>query len=201
MLYPVRLAAAFCLMPFLLNPVHATTLDGQFATRGLGAVECQALPAVLDDPANNGTRDQFVAWITGYMSYASRASADTFDVMPIQDNYSVGALAELLCRDNPLLLVETVVFEIIKSFENGAVNGVSDVVNIGLDGSTVVLRAETMQRVQDRLVEAGLLPAADADGIFGPKTRVALETFQKSAEIQQTGLPDALTLFFIFKPS
>lgn len=198
--YPVRLAAAFSLLPFLLNPLHAATSDGQFATRGLGAVQCQALPSVLDDPAKTGTRDQFVAWITGYMSHASRASADTFDVLPIQDNYNVGALAELLCRDNPSLLVETIVFEIIKSFGSGAVTGVSDVVNIGEAGSTVVLRAETLQRVQDRLVEAGLLTAADADGAFGPKTRTALEAFQKSVEIQQTGLPDALTLFFIFKP-
>lgn len=182
-------------------PAQAETADGQFATRGIGAVQCKALPELLGPAENRTTRDQFVAWITGYLSHASRATPATFDVMPVQDNYGIEALAELLCRDNPELLVETVVFEIVRSLAAGAVTGPTDLVSLELDGARVDLRGETLRKVQDVLVAQGHLSADDADGAFGPRTAEALRAFQKAASIRETGLPDTLTLFIMFKPA
>lgn len=200
MLHSLRLSAVLIALLVMVSALNAATPDGQFATRGVGALPCQALPGFLGDAQNRNPRDQFVAWITGYLSHANRITPDTFDVVPVQDNFGIEALAELLCRDNPSLLVETVVHEIVRAFADGAVIGVTDLIVIRQDDKSVQVRAETLKAVQDRLVSAGHLASDAADGAYGPKTRAALQAFQRAASIRETGVPDPLTLFFLFKP-
>lgn len=201
MLHSLRLTVVLVALLACTTSLIAADSQGRFVTRGIGGLQCQSLSSILGDAENQVQRDQFVAWIAGYLSHANRTTPGAFDVMPIQDNYGIEALAELLCRDNPTLFVETVVYEVVHGFASGAMTGPSDLVVIRQDDKAVDLRADTLKRVQELLVAAGHLDKAAADGAYGPKTRAALQKFQKSASIRETGLPDPLTLFLLFRPS
>lgn len=192
--------AAIIIAPFSLSTsLNAATSEGQFAARGIGAVQCQSLPDLLGDPADRTSRDQFVAWIAGYISYANRSTSGIFDVMPVQDNYGTEALVELICSQNPTLLVENVLFDIISAFSAGAVTEFSDLVTIEQDGKRVNVRAETLKRLQEKLVSLEILSSDAVDGEYGPKTRDAIVAYQKSVSLAETGIPDPLTLFLLFK--
>lgn len=199
MLSSLRLAAVLVAPLSFVTSVYAATSDGQFAARGIGAVQCQALPELLGGPENRTARDQFVSWIAGYISHANRSTSGVFDVMPVQDNYGTEALLEAICSQNPTLLVETVLFDIVKAFSSGSITGASDLISIEQDGKRVQLRAETLSRLQEKLVSLGHLSSDAADGEYGPMTRAGLLEYQKSVAITETGLPDPFTLFLLFK--
>jgi hypothetical protein len=177
---------------------HSATTDGQFAARGAGALACADLVAMLDQPDRQVPTDQFAAWIAGYLSHANRATEGSFDVMAIQDNYGLAALAENICRTNPTVLVETVMATMLKQMSAGAATAPSDIVQVGEGEQRALLRAETLIGVQTRLVADGLLTPEAADGKFGPMTRDALKSFQKARGIGETGLPDVFTLYLMF---
>lgn len=194
------LAALFLAFAAPLAPAaRAATTDGQFATRGAGALTCGDLVGLLDAKDRPAERDQFTAWIAGYLSHANRATSGAFDVMAIQDNYVIAGMTARVCRDNPTALVETALHAMVSQMAPGRATSVSELVSVEADGRQVVLRAEVMALVQARLVAQGQLAADAADGKFGPKTRNALLSFQKTAGVTETGLPDGVTLFRLFK--
>ena len=58
--------------------------------------------------------------------------------------------------------------------------------------------AEVLQRVQSRLTALGLYQGAP-EAEFGDRTREALAAFQRSSNLQPTGLPDQATLWRLLR--
>ena len=55
------------------------------------------------------------------------------------------------------------------------------------------MRDDDVRELQEKLINAGLLDRADADGIFGPKTEAALKKYQKAQGLKETGIFDKKT--------
>ena len=59
---------------------------------------------------------------------------------------------------------------------------------------TIRIYRETLRRVQV-LIEKGGHYQGEIDGLFGPNTQRALESYQKQVGLTVSGLPDQATLF------
>lgn len=58
-------------------------------------------------------------------------------------------------------------------------------------------QGEEVQRLQERLISLGYAPGT-ADGVFGEKTRSALEDFQRTAGLEVTGIADQQTQSLLY---
>ncbi len=165
--------------------------QGEFALRGFGAHACaDARTRIEQEPE---AAQNALAWLLGYMSAVNRVQADTFDISPIVGGGPMLELLLGLCADNPDALVENVAFELLRTLSIARVPTSSPVVDVEYEGARVQLRQQTLQAMQAALIELDHLSGA-ADGVYGPQTRLAIQAFQESQEIPETGVPDPVTI-------
>ena len=55
-------------------------------------------------------------------------------------------------------------------------------------------RGEAVRALQNVLIERGLIPKGKADGVFGPKTEVAVRQFQSANKLTPDGMAGTVTL-------
>lgn len=191
-------AAVTSALALLAQDANAATQDGLFAARGIGAQPCSVLVQAVEGTDGAAVRDRLSIWISGYLSHTNRAGADTFDAMPIQDHTALASIVANICRSNPTALTETVFFSLVTQISNGKSDVMSDMLSVKAGEAETFVRSDVLKQVQLALVELKLLDSSNADGLPGPNTRTALESFQASAGLTVTGLPDPATLFILF---
>ena len=193
------MAAMLCAAPIVAAPgALAATETGQFAVRGLGSRPCGDLVVAVDGEAADEVMDAAALWIAGYVSHFNRSTPGIFEALPIVDNAVVARLALNVCGANPDVMFEAVVAQVIASFREGALSEESELVRIGPNGAVTTLRRVVFRKVQERLIDDGLMPVGSADGLYGPQSRQALIEFQKANRIAETGIPDPATLIMMF---
>lgn len=173
-------------------PALSADAKGEFAVKGLGADTCanflrssaEKLPSVRE----------FRGWLDGYLTAVNRYRGDTFDVAPWQSPALLLSLIHAHCQQRPEARLFEVVHRLQELLAEKRMVARSRIVELGEGERKVALYAEVLKRAQQALIDRGLLDGA-ADGVYGPKTRAALEAFQKQAGVPVTGLPDQPTLF------
>lgn len=180
------------------GPLLAATDDGTFAARGPGASNCAAVVEQLGGPNRDMTSVELSSWISGYLSHANRTTSGVYDVMPIQDIFGVSTIVARLCESNPDLLLEPVMARLVDMMEPAQQAQETELIAVSNDGRQVAIREAVMISAQRELISRGYLGDDGADGAFGPRTRNALSEFQADADLAETGLPDAITLFVLF---
>jgi hypothetical protein len=144
-------------------------------------------------------RQLLSAWIAGYVSHANRSGEGVFDTVPVQDNRALAAIVAQICAVNPDQLVDSVMATVVEGFADARADVADDAVELVAGERAIRLRPAVLLAVQERLIALGHLPAdAVADGVFGPQTLAAIQSYQADKGLTQTGLPDAPTLFAIF---
>ncbi|MCA1806383.1 MAG: peptidoglycan-binding protein [Actinobacteria bacterium] len=178
--------------------VLAATNEGSFASRGLGARNCSEIIDLIQGPNEQIIEGQLAAWVAGYISHANRATQGVFDVMAIQDTSAVTTLVARICAQNPESLMEPAMATLLSSMSSAAQTTGSQILTVTHEDLSTIISQESLRMLQERLISLELLNDGSADGAFGPQTRGALERFQESKGLVQTGLPDPLTLFVAF---
>lgn len=188
----VALALGLLVVSGSAPPAASAGAGGEFAVKGLGADTCanfvkasaEKLPSVRE----------FRGWVEGYLTAVNRYRTDTFDVAPWQSTALLLTLIHAHCQQSPDDRLFEVVHQLQELLAADRMVARSKVVEVGEGEQKVALYAEILKRAQQALIDRGLLEGA-ADGVYGPKTRAALEAFQKQAGLPVTGLPDQPTLF------
>lgn len=175
----------------LSGPLQAADDDGDYAIRGAGGFACERYVQAVEEQGDNVR--QFVRWMEGYATGLNRLQDDTFDVSPILDPAAMANLMVSICRQNPEIAFETAVAQGMNSLSPVRERAASAAETLENDGNTLMVRRETMRRVQQALAELGHYDSS-IDGLYGPGTRRAIVAFQESAELASTGLPDPDTL-------
>jgi hypothetical protein len=190
-------AIALSLACMLPAATHAANEDGVFSVRGLGVFGCGDLVAALRSEESTGAAERLVAWVSGYLSHANRTHAAAYDLMPIQSMDGIATIVARLCDANQENPVEAVVHSVMTSLEPLALDQ-PEVPEEARNGEAAVfIRPSVLAALQERLIARELLPAGSANGAFGPQTSQALTAFQEGLGIEQTGLPDAWTIFLL----
>lgn len=194
-----RVLTALAMSTFL--SVLATTSSAQDdqgqMVHGMGALGCDVLVDTLQGDQASEAATRLMAWLSGYVSHANRATTGTFDVVPYTTMEEFATVVARLCASNPQAQVEAATGAALRMLTPLAVDGPSDAVELESGDNRLIMRTSVLQAIQQRLIARDLLPDSSADGIFGAQTAEALAAFQEQAGLQVTGMPDAWTVFVL----
>ncbi|MEM6832195.1 MAG: peptidoglycan-binding domain-containing protein [Pseudomonadota bacterium] len=181
-------------------PAAAVDITGAHRTRGVGQFSCeQFVTAKSEDEA---LYRSFGGWIDGFLSAVNFYEETTFDIAPWQ---STDVLAEGLsayCSKNPALPFEEALKRLVEDLGEQRLYGASKLVLLEErleDGTDVRLPIYEviLERTQQTLKRLGYLDAPITKAFDDP-TRDALRAFQERIGRPETGLPDQVTLLFLF---
>ncbi len=192
-----KMMFVLCLsLPLLNSPSFAADSAGRFAVRNAGMGTCQQF---LDEKAAKTPNiNLYLGWIDGYISAANQLSKDTFDFIPWGNTPFLATLLENYCKKNPDTRFYIAVNKLVGAMAGKRLKTESPMVEAVNDGQKTYIYKVVLQEVQEYLKEDGFYLGA-ADGAYGPATRDALLAFQKANKIKETGLPDQITLYLLYK--
>lgn len=172
-------AFSMALLASVSTTAQAADSGGQFAVRGIGSYDCKTVLGQFnseDEATRNEARQIYTAWISGYLTATNRLSADTFDSFPAVYDSPVLALVLGHCSKNPELMFEQALAGLAAALQPMRVVSQSPLAEAADD--RLVLRQETVRKVQQKLIDMGLLEGK-ADGVFGKASEQALRAFQE----------------------
>ncbi len=199
----VLLAAAFCMA--LAPSAFADTAQGQFAIEGAGLAQCKAFTEAKT--AKSDAFSRFVGWIEGYITASNRFTGDTFDLAPWQTPEIFGVILGDYCTKNPEERLFTVVQKLIVSLTETRLKTSSEQVVLTAKSKTapnqrplsLSIYTEVIRHAQQELKNQGLYQG-NVTGVWSEDTQRAVSFYQVAVGLDDTGLPDPLTLWVLFSP-
>jgi hypothetical protein len=191
---PLRryLLPAACAVLLAVPAARAADSNGAYAPRGIGLDTCKDLVEILK--AKDQRALLAMSWLDGYITAFNTYREGLYDVAPWQRGDVVLSLVAGHCEQHPDDRIAQVAQRLVDFLYPTRLETRSETVEAKSGDQSVRVYAAVLKRAQEELIGQGFLTGT-ADGAYGPKTKAALEAFQAKANIPQTGLPDAETLF------
>jgi hypothetical protein len=190
---------ALMLVLSLVAALPAIAADSQtrFALRGVGQATCEQFLKALEARQENVLLA--IGWIDGYLSGINQASPQTFDIAPWQNSDALLGVLKHNCEQNREQRFFTVVVYMVNFLKDSRIKEAGKRIVVGEGEQKLAIYESVMKEVQQKLVAKKLLDGTP-DGQYGPKTKAALEQFQKSQSLEANGLPDQQTLWRLLAP-
>ena len=218
-MYKAILFSAVCAVlavPLALQATRAATPQGQFAVEGAGLATCSAFVAArksrgefrsqvgagapdMETASGVDTYARFIGWVEGYLTATNRYAADTFDVAPWQTAELYGVIINDHCEKNPDERLYTVVMKMVTTLSDTRMKTPSEQVSLSVKGRGFTLYTEVVRRIKDALKQQGLY-RGQVNETWDQDTQLAVAGYQAVVGLQDTGLPDPLTLWLLFSP-
>ncbi len=190
----VLVALSSALSPF---PVQGADANARFAIKGVGVQTCQQFVDARAARAQAYMR--FRSWLEGYVTAVNRYEPQTFDSAPWGTTEVLTVILDNYCQETPDERFVQAVQKLTITLKEDRLIEASPLLTVTVSGQTTRVYEEVLRRVQVALAERGLYDS-EPDGVFGPKTREAIATFQISEGLDGTGLPDPLTVWKLLRP-
>ena len=226
-MYKAILCGAFCalVVPVAVDVTRAATSNGQFAIEGAGVATCSAFVAArktrtdalpqrvpgaeaeakaksqpdADVQSGLDAYARFIGWVEGYLTGVNNYVGDTYDVAPWQSPELYGVIIGEHCEKNPDERLFSVVQKIAITLSETRLKQPSPSVRLESKGRTFILYEEVLRRTQEALKKQNLYPGV-VNGQWNEATQHALAGYQALVGLEDTGLPDQLTLWLLFSP-
>jgi hypothetical protein len=143
---------------------------------------------------------RMIGWVEGYMTAANRYVGDTFDLAPWQTPELYGIIIGQHCEKNPDDRLYNVVEKIVVSLAPDRLKQPSDMVSLSVKGRGMLMYTEIIRRAQDALKKQKLYQG-EVNGRWDQATQLGFANYQAAVGLQDTGLPDPITLWLLFSPA
>ncbi len=193
-----RAVLSFLAATLISLEARAADTGGQFAVEGIGGSTCEGFVAAKSESSD--AYWMFRGWLDGYMTGINQYSPETYDITPWQSQNLLSALFEKFCARNPGANFFAVANKMIVELRDDRLRESSAPVVAKVGERSIGVYRYTLRRVQALLKEGGHYEG-EVDGLFGPNTQRALESYQKQNGLTVTGLPDQVTLFKLLRSS
>ena len=186
-----------CALLLAISSAAAGTTTGRFASEQIGVVNCSTY---LQAKARKSPAiSNYISFIEGYLTAANRYEPNTFDLTPWHNSVAFGLILNQHCRSNAADTLTQVSQKLVKSMMPLRLTEPSRLMEVKEGSNRTVVYEAILKRAQDGLAQKGLYKGP-SDGQFTPQTKSALQSFQKSAKLDPTGLPDPATLWVLLNP-
>lgn len=193
-----RALLSFLAATLMSLEARAADSGGQFAVKGIGGNTCEGFITAKSESSD--AYWMFLGWLDGYMTGINQYSPETYDITPWQSQNLLAALFKKFCAKNPGANFFAVANKMVVELRDDRLRQSSAPVVAKVGERTIGVYRETLRRVQV-LLKGGGHYKGEVDGLFGPNTQRALESYQKRVGLTVTGLPDQATLFKLLSPS
>ncbi len=185
------LAALLVAAALVVAPARAADSEGRFAVKGAGVASCGKFVDLRAEKSKSVF--VFVGWLQGYLSAFNQFTDDTYDVVSWERTEILLRAIERYCEKNRDQKFYAAAAGLANSLMPTRLKTVSERVKATSGKESVTVYREVLRRAQVALADRGFY-FGEADGLFGPNTRVGIEAFQRAEKIKVTGLPDQITL-------
>ncbi len=174
---------------------HAADENGSFAVKGAGRLSCEQYLKIREEK----NRDYYVTggWIEGYISGVNAFQEKTYDATPWQTTELVLGLLARACEQNKEQRLTNLINQYLREVVNVRARTKSKLVSVKSDGKGLLIYTEVLSMVQKRLEALGYEPGVN-DGTPDARTLTALRKYQAKKGLEETSLPDQLTLLNLF---
>lgn len=193
--FPLSLARCLLAGPALLLTTLAAVAadgDGRFMVKGGGRATCAEFLAARREPSGREYAS-LAGWVDGYLTYMNQREPETFDMTPWQGTELVLSAISVQCKNKPGASFHEATFAVTQGLRDGRLRSRSEIVSATVGGNSIVLYADVVTKIQQRLKLRGLLDS-DPNGKYDEPTIAAVKAFQAEKQLPSTGLPDQLTL-------
>lgn len=175
------------------SSAEAADANGRAAPKGLGLATCQQF---LDEAQKQDNQDAvraFASWVNGYLTGTNIFMEETYDIAPWQNALYMLNVYARLCQQQPEQRFIAVVHYVTQALRENRLIEQQEMVAIDAGEQRMGVYKPVLERVQQALIDKGYLKGT-ADGVFGPMTRSAIESYQKAQNLQTSGVPDPFTI-------
>ena len=209
---------ALIAVPLAVTIASAETPQGQFAIEGAGLATCTAFvearkgrteartkaeiaKSQLDETnlAGVDAYARFIGWVEGYLTATNRYVGDTYDMAPWQTPELYGVIIGEYCEKHLDERLFSVIQKIVISLTPDRLKEPSEMVTLRVRNRGFVMYTEVIRRTQDALKKQNLFQG-EATGRWDQATQLSIANYQAAVGLQDTGMPDPLTLWLLFSP-
>lgn len=180
-----------CLLP--VSAVAASD-DGAFAVKGIGQIDCGSFLEHAKEKSN--LYWNIGGWVDGYVTGYNAFKPETFDVA----SFYLGPPSDVLlamvgrhCQQKPGDRLGFVLNSLLEQLHFIRLQEHSEAVEVDVDGEIYPLYKDSLRRIQESLASQGYYDGA-LDGVFGPETQSALQSYQRDKGASGSGAPTARTV-------
>ena len=170
----------------------------QFAVEGAGMLTCARFTQARSD-TTSPEYQRMMGFVEGYLSAANLYEPNTFDLTPWHNAAAFDLILEHHCGQHPEDRLVSVVQRMVVGFRPLRVAQFSPLMEVGDAKNHAVVYEAILRRAQQALRVRGFYTGPE-DGKFSPQLRDAFRAFQKSADLNETGVPDPATLWTLLNP-
>ncbi len=176
------------------TPLQAADKNEIYAIKGAGVSYCSTFVESMK------TRDKYYfvygGWIEGYLTGLNQQLTDTFDLTPWQTTELMLRVIEPICQQNPEQQFHKVVKAMAGEFSQQKISESGNYIQLEAD-KNLVFQETVIKRIKNTLVEKGFYKGDD-NLSWGEPVIAAVKEFQRSQDLEETGLPDQFTLYKLF---
>ena len=191
-----RLIVTAIVMAAMLGAARAADGNGQFAIKGLGLSDCATLLRARKEKSND--YKIFLIWIDGYVTGRNELTDGTFDLLSWESPDLIAQIASQFCTDHPQARIAGVIRQIVNELSDQRLTGAAKLVAVRHGDQAFLVYADTLLRAKSALSERGFYDGPK-EPVFDKALEDALGAFQKQEGLQQTFLPDQVTLWKLLR--
>lgn len=177
---------------------HAQDNARQFAVEGAGMLTCARFVAARADPASPDYQ-RMIGFIEGYLSAANLYEPDTFDLTPWHNAAALDIIVGNHCAEHPEDRLVGVTQRMVGGLRPIRIARFSPMLEVG-DGQNRTFVYETILRRAQAALQLRGFYSGPEDGTYTPALREAFRAFQRSVDLDPTGMPDPATLWKLLNP-
>jgi hypothetical protein len=170
----------------------------QFAVEGAGMLTCARFVAARADTTSPDYQ-RMIGFIEGYLSAANLYEPDTFDLTPWHNAAALDIIVGNHCAEHPEDRLVGVTQRMVGGLRPIRVARFSPMLEVGDQQHRTFVYETILRRSQAALQLRGLYSGPE-DGTYTPALREAFSAFQRSVDLDPTGVPDPATLWKLLNP-
>lgn len=193
------LAAGFAVLP---ANAAAQEIEGagvkQFAVEGAGRLDCATFVDARND-RGSAEYQRLIGFVEGFLSAANLYEDNTFDLSPWHNAAGFDLILSAHCEKHPDEVLASVAQRMISSFRPLRLAEFSPMIEVGSGENSTVIYETILKRAQSALARLGYYSGPET-GEFNGEVRAGFLAFQQAHELDQTGIPDPVTLWTLLDP-